>query len=311
MFDATYRDRKGFDPQFLTPGRRDAVLLPELSPELARQAVPLLADPSKHVLDYHHYSLVLHRQRRFAVYSAANVDFQGRFQLKRPPDVWRVDPRIPAAAQVTEALYLRNQFDRGHLTRREDLEYGATPDEALAAAADTCHWTNCTPQHARFNESAQLWQGLERHILERTVDAQHFRAQVITGPVLDAADPALPEFADTPYPLRFWKVVAAINAKGRLFATAYVLDQRGVIAQHGVRGAPAVPFTAFKTFQTTVAEVQRLTGLGFKARRGARTVPLSQFDPLAARQPPASRGAAAAAPAIPLGSLDDLVLTAP
>ena len=67
----------------------------------------------------------------------------------------------------TEAFYTHNQFDRGHLTRREDMEFGADQTEALTSAADACHWTNCTPQHARFNESAQLWQGLEKRILEQ------------------------------------------------------------------------------------------------------------------------------------------------
>jgi endonuclease G len=69
---------------------------------------------------YHRFSLVVYRKRRFAIYSAANVDFSGRFELKRPKDLWRVDPRIDAAVQVTGAFHTGNQFDRGHLTRRED-----------------------------------------------------------------------------------------------------------------------------------------------------------------------------------------------
>jgi endonuclease G, mitochondrial len=319
MFDATYADRKGFDPKFLRPGKLDGrVFLPKLGPALAKVAVPLLSDKTKNVLHYHHYSLVMHRVRRFAIYSAANVDFSGRFAMTRPKDVWRIDPRIDAATQVTEALYTHNQFDRGHLTRREDMEYGADASAALTCAADTCHWTNCTPQHARFNESAQLWQGLEKHILEQAVDKDKFRAQVITGPIFDAKDPVLEGFADTPYPLRFWKVVAAINASGKLFATAYVLDQRGVIDQFGVRGAPAVPFTPFKTFQTTIAEIERLTGLQFTGGKGAQIVPLGEFDPLPkTRAMPASvtrsgplDAAGQAAPYVELGSLADVVVGA-
>lgn len=319
MFDATYKDRKGFDPSFLAPGKRDGrVFLPTLSAALSKVATPLLASKSKNVLDYHGFSLVMHRKRRFAIYSAANVDFNGRFLLKRPKDVWRLDPRIDPATQVTESFYTNNQFDRGHLTRREDLEYGLDPSEALTTAADTCHWTNCTPQHARFNENAQLWQGLEKHILERAVAKDRFRAQVITGPIFGAKDPKLDGFADTPYPLRFWKVVAAINAHGKLFATAYVLDQRGAINKFGVRGAPDVPFTPYKTFQTTIAEIERLTGLSFTGGKGAKVVALSGFDPLGTvRQVPASvnrsgptGGAPEAPPYVKLGSLGDLVLDA-
>lgn len=284
VFDASYQDRNGFDPAFLCPATGDChVFLPTLGKGLASTAVALIGNPSRSVLDYHHFSLVMHRHRHFAIYSAANVDFGGRFELKRPKDVWRTDPRIDSAAQVSANFYRANQFDRGHLARREDLEFGPDAKAALAAAADTCHWTNCTPQHARFNESAQLWQGLERHILERAVSAEHFRAQVITGPVFSADDPVLPGFESTPYPLRYWKVVAAISASGKLFATAYLLDQRGVINQFGVRGAPEVPFTPYKTFQTSIEEVEKLTDLSFTGGSIGKPESLRRFDPLAKR----------------------------
>jgi len=185
-----YSGHKGFDPAFLGAGKADGrVFLPDLSPALAKQATTLSASPKETVLRYRNYSVVMHRIRRFAIYSAANVDFKGRFELARPKDRWRFDPRIPAEMQVGESFYTGNAFDRGHLTRREDQEFGPTPQEAINAAADTCHWTNCMPQHARFNERRELWQGLEHHILEEAVDKDHFRAQVITGPVFDAADP--------------------------------------------------------------------------------------------------------------------------
>lgn len=304
-----YADRKGYDSAFLRPGKRDGrVYLPTLSAELKKSATVLTGSRTNVVLKYRCYSVVMHRVRRFAIYSAANVDFSGRSPLTRPTDVWRVDPRIAATAQVDDAYYAGNRFDRGHLTRREDLEYGVDAAAALAAAADTCHWTNCTPQHARFNESAQLWQGLERHILEQAVEKNGFRAQVITGPIFDAGDPLLDGFPDTPYPLRYWKVVAAIDAAGDLFATAYVLDQKDVIAQYGLREAPAVPFTPFKTYQTTIAEIERLTALAFTGSRGAKRTPLSAFDPLA-RQAAVARDAMAG-PYIALDSLDRIVLPA-
>ena len=119
-------------------------------------ATRLTSDANSYLLTYHHYSLVMHRKRRFANYSAANVDFSGRFDMPWPPDKWLTDPRISTGAQVRAAMYKSNQFDRGHLTRREDMEFGKTRTEALATAADSCHWTNCTPQHAKFNEGKQL-----------------------------------------------------------------------------------------------------------------------------------------------------------
>jgi endonuclease G, mitochondrial len=86
--------------------------------------------------------------------------------------------------------------------------------------------------------------------------------RVITGPVFGARDPVVPGFPDTRYPLRYWKVVAAINASDKPFATAYVLDQRAEIAP-ATRGAPEIPFTPYKTFQTTIANIETLTALRF------------------------------------------------
>ena len=314
-FDGDYSNRKGFDSAFLRSGKQDGqVFLPQLSPALAKKASPLIANPKDNVLPYRHFSVVMHKARRFAIYSAANVDFSGRFQLTRPKDVWRFDPRIAPEAQVGEAFYANNQFDRGHLTRREDQEYGATQAKALDAATDTNHWSNCTPQHARFNEGRELWQGIERHILEEAVDADHFRAQVITGPVFDAKDPILSGFPDTPYPLRYWKVVAAINASGKLFATAYILDQRDTIAEFGLRGAPEVPFTPYKTFQTTIAAIEKLTQLTFTGTKGSSRIGLSAFDPLTKRKERpllgshAMRQAPGEEPVVALSQLNQIIL---
>ncbi len=300
-FDTRYDDRDGFDVAFLRPGKLDGrVFLPTLGDKLAAQVAPLLSDKGN-ILDYHHYSVVLHKARRFAIYSAASIDFSGRFLIPRNKDVWRVDPRISADLQVTGACYQKNQFDRGHLTRREDLEYGANEASAIAAADDTCHWTNCTPQTAKFNEGKQLWAGLELHILEQAVKKNRFKAQVITGPVFGARDPVIPGFPGVRYPLRYWKVVAAINASDKLFATAYVLDQRSQIAP-ATRAAPEVPFTPYKTFQTTIANIEALTGLSFTCGQGAKRVALKLFDPLARTRVVGGY--------LPLESLDDVVVSA-
>ena len=281
-FDATYVDRKGFNVDFLGTGA-NRINFPKLSPALEHAAAKLIKPQSAndHILHYHNFSVVMHAKRRLAIYSAANVSFGGRFEMSRPADVWREDPRIAQDVQITNFYYKGNQFDRGHLTRREDLEFGPTALNALQSAADTCHWTNCTPQHKQFNQNKQLWQGIERHILEDAIVNDRFNAQVITGPILEEDDPVYEKFPKIQYPARFWKVVAALTAQNKLFATAYILDQTDVIAQFGLKEAAAIPFTAFKTFQVKIAEVERLTGLIFSAGDGANLTSLSEFDPLA------------------------------
>jgi endonuclease G len=60
----------------------------------------------------------MHAQRRLPIYSAANISFAHRFEMSRPPDVWRRDPRILAEYQLENWYYASNQFDRGHMTPR-------------------------------------------------------------------------------------------------------------------------------------------------------------------------------------------------
>lgn len=277
-FDADYDSRKGFQPAFLGNGAK-RVDLPKLSPALKAAAVKLIGGTNV-VLDYHNFSVVMHEERRFAIYSAANVNFAGRYAMSRPPDVWRVDPRIPSKPQVQNWYYASNQFDRGHLSRREDLEFGATRVAALHSAADTCHWTNCSPMHKRFNQGKEIWQGIERHVLEDSIERGSFSAQVITGPVFDDGDPA---WKGIQYPLRFWKVVAALDASGsKLFATAYIASQEGVIAQYGLDEA-AVPFAPFKTYQVRIEEVERLSGLEFTCGADGKA-DLRSHDPFTSRR---------------------------
>jgi endonuclease G, mitochondrial len=275
-FNSDYTTRKGYDPKFLGGGDK-IVGFPKCSDALEAEVAPLLkpTKDNKFYLHYINYSVVMHKTRRFAIYSAANVTFAKRFEMSRPPDVWRTDPRIKAEHQVGAFYYKHNQFDRGHLTRREDLEYGDTPKDALGSAGDTCHYTNSTPQHAQFNQNKEIWQGIERHVLEDAIVDERFNAQIITGSVFDEGDP---KYRDIKYPLQYWKIVAAINSKDELFATAFLASQEEVIDQFGIE-VTEVPIGPFKTFQTKISEIERLTQLKFVSG-AAGTTSLSKADPL-------------------------------
>lgn len=280
-FDSDYSKRKGYQASFLGKGDLE-VGLPHLDSALEAMAAPLLhpKDGNRFTLHYHNYSVVMHKERRLPIFSAANVSFANRFDMNRPADVWRRDPRILAEYQLENWYYVRNNFDRGHMTRREDLEFGSKPAVALASAADTCHWTNCVPQHARFNQNKEIWQGIERYVLERSILEGEVNAQIITGPILDDGDP---DYREVQYPVQFWKVVAAVTPKKRLFATAYIASQEEVIAQYGIE-TTEVPFGPYKTFQTRIEEIERLTGLTFVCGAGDSDR-LSQFDPLQNARP--------------------------
>ena len=269
--------RKGYQADYLGDGLQ--IPLPELGS--LETAVTKLTKPTAgndHILHYKGYSLVMHAKRKFAIYTAANVDGTGRFHVRRPHDEWRFDPRIPQSSQVGGYYYANNQFDRGHQTRYEDMQYGASPLDSLERAADTLHYTNSAPQHAKFNQGKQLWQGLEQDVLEQAIEARAFRAIVMTGPVLDDGDPVWDRFKDIQYPVRFWKIAVALTSENQPFAAGFVLDQTDVIAQFGIEVTEAPPFAPFKTYQVAIAEIERLTGLTFKMTGGRS---LSEADPLA------------------------------
>lgn len=279
-FDTDYSarnvHRKGYDPNYL--GENFPVALPDYS-ALKPEATPLTGHRDQFELKYRGYTSVMHKERKFPIFTAANIDGEHRFALGRPRDVWRYDPRIPRSAQVGDFYYAHNQFDRGHLTRYRDMQYGSSPQDALERGADTLHFTNCTPQHARFNEGNQLWQGLEQHILEQSVMGNVFRAQVFTGPVLDDGDP---EYRDLQYPLSFWKVAVAVTSENALFAAGFIMDQSEVIQQFGIEAAVEVPFPPFKTYQVPIEEIERQTGLRFISDEGRS---LSEADPLGTGRP--------------------------
>ena len=299
-FDEDYSKRRGYNEDFLSTNQKHRVPLPVLGSALQAVAAPLLKPKgaNKYVLDYHNFSVVVHAARRLPIFSAANVSFADRFEMSRPADVWRRDPRILAEHQLENWYYKSNSFDRGHMTRREDLEFGKNPKAALASAADTCHWSNCVPQHSRFNQNKEIWQGIERYLLEESIVEGQVNAQIITGPVLDQGDP---EYRKIQYPLQFWKIVAALNSSGNLFATAYIASQEEVIAQFGIE-ITEVPFGAYKTYQTKIAEIERLTGLQFVCGPANALQRLKDFDPLEhgpARRPRRPRPQEATAAMIP------------
>lgn len=286
----------GYAPDFLVdPGKPDpnhVVHLPEVVQK--SKIAPLLdaygqtftkAERAAGVLKYKGYSVVMNKDRRFAFYSAANVDTSMRPTISGRVDRWMFDDRISRDHQVDDSFYKevggrKNKFDRGHLTRRDDMEWGTDVIDAVNRANGTCTWTNCSAQHEVFNQGKEkgmlLWQNLERYILEETADVNKFRVQVITGQIFGAADPV---FRGVAYPLEFWKVVAAVTASGKLFATGYILGQKESIDKHGIEEAALeVPFGAFGTYQRKISVIENVAGLRFTY--GPERRPLSEVDPL-------------------------------
>ena len=213
-------------------------------------------------LDYTHFT-VLHRpDRRLAAVTAVNIDGAELRDLDRAGIDWRLDNRLPPRAQAGDEVYDGNDLDRGHLVRRRDPVWGELA-EATTANIDTFHYTNAAPQVAVFNQSKDLWLGLEDYILGHA-DATQMRRSVLTGPVLADDDPV---YRGLPLPRHFWKIAAWVRGE-ELATSGYLLEQTDLLAAMLDRDSTAIASAAsapelgaYRTFQVPITNIAALTGL--------------------------------------------------
>jgi endonuclease G len=242
---ASFAGRPGYVAEFLGHFH-----VPLPSPRSERRNDVLEISAGRIRLDYEHFSVVMSRSRKMAMFTAVNIRGADYFKVNRDHDVWSYDGRIPLDAQLGEELYAGNDLDRGHLVRREDPNWGGEA-EAELANQDTFHFTNCSPQMHRMN--SVTWLGLENYILVNA-KAWEARVSVFTGPVFGAHDLT---YRGVQIPLAYWKVVAFLNDDGKPSATAYMVDQ-----EHELSSLEAA-YGRFKTYQRSVQHIEQLTGLDF------------------------------------------------
>lgn len=254
--DDWYEGISGYDPAFL--GEAHEVPLPSVAAEMEEDIAR--TEDGQDVLNYAHFSILMSKSRRLAFYTAVNIDGNQLVHVKRGNDKWYFDPRISKEYQSGPDLYSRNDLDRGHLTRRQDPNWGI---DAVKANAHTFHFTNCAPQHKNLNQ--KTWLKLEDYIL-RNADIHDLKATVFTGPVFREDD--MVYRGEFRIPAEFWKVAVIVKRDGMLSATAYLQTQRNLLSEL------EFAYGEFRTYQVPVAEIADLTGLDFGD--------LLNFDPLAA-----------------------------
>lgn len=222
-------------------------------------------------LDYTHFSVLLDPDRKLAVATGVNIDGAALLDLGRGDD-WHLDARIPADEQAGPELYARNDLDRGHLVRRRDPVWGEAA-VAQRANVDSFCYTNAAPQAAVFNQSLELWNGLEDLVLEYA-SAGRLKLSVFTGPVFSDTDRS---YRGVRIPQQFWKV-AAWSLAGTLAASGYLLDQSPQLGDIDLGTASATarddadavpPLGPFRTFQVPIADIAAITGLDFTALSAA------------------------------------------
>jgi len=244
---AKMESHMGYNPRFLGTPVPTPKLTPAQKKNVAKKGRSL-------TLDYTHFSICMNQQRRLAFFTAVNIDGGNIIKIIRSKDKWIFDNRINEAYQCGNDIYKNNKLDKGHLVRRLDPCWG--PESvAKKAEEDTFHYTNASPQHSNLNQNR--WNDLEDYILKNT-DVNNLKINVFTGQVFDQEND--PRYRGIQIPLRYWKIVTMIKSDGSLSATAYILDQEKDIE---VMPKAGFVFGEFRTYQTSIAEIEKLTSLNF------------------------------------------------
>jgi len=264
--------RNGYNPEFLGI----AVPLPGTQ-NVDEDVLRLLNTPRKPnqgrseatELKYFNASILMSASRKMAYFAAANGGTFLRGNTQRGPDSWYYDDRIDRDDQLGNYIYAGNDFDRGHLNRRDDLDWGETQEAGQQSNDDTFFWTNCTPQHMGFNQSSKdgLWGALEEFISTKVGERLPF--SIFNGPVLANDDRVSRVDTAIKVPSRFWKVVCVRRLAGAakpLSVTAFVLDQGQLIGD--LTEKFKFDETTAQIHQVSLAKLEQLTQLDFSALKG-------------------------------------------
>ncbi|MEM6686605.1 MAG: DNA/RNA non-specific endonuclease [Bacteroidota bacterium] len=238
---------------------------------------------SDYYLPYENYSVLQNPFRKFPYYSAVNVDGKHFYKLKRDSifagsERWAKDDRIPLETQWGDDLYgaRKYDFDRGHLAKREDVQWGTDEEVARLAARSTFYYTNAVPQVSKLNRG--VWKQIENYILHHEVVKNSMKICLFSGPVFRDDDP---EFLQTingeivRLPYLFWKVVyyvkdGTLHRAGFLTSQHRQMQKKRIIkpVSRSTESARTVHFNSFKdaeTYQVHVSFIEQISQLSFEA----------------------------------------------
>ena len=265
---------KGYQSRFL--GTKFNIAIPQPKVELKKFIAKINGTDST-VLKYYTYSTIFHSVRMMPVISAINVDGDPakRKDNTARKDVWLRDTRLSFDIQLDDNYYRGSGFDRGHMSRREDANWGATAEDAKRNADLTCMYTNACPQVAKINQSSRkgLWGILEKVVLETGAEEEQGKTakiSVFNGPIFKDTDPV---FRGIQVPLDFYKIVLWLTDNGNLKATAFKLSQVALVDDIDFEQLDLDQNTEFKEFQCSIKSLQSETGINF-----SKLLPFDTFE---------------------------------
>ena len=262
----------GYQSDFLNAER--TVGLPILNADQKADLAPVEGNGNG-IVNYINYSLMLSSSHKFPFFTATNID---GIDFKKVPrkDNWRIDSRVKNY-QWGKELYgaARSDFDRGHMTKREDVQWGDNEAIASAAADSTFFYSNAVPQHKDLNQV--VWRSLEDYILHAETKEKQLRVCVFTGPVLSERNPYFVTKINSDsvrIPILFWKVVVFENRDGNLCRVGFVMGQESLLIENQIIdqstfelesiSAEDELFMDFKdseTYQVNISLIEQLSGL--------------------------------------------------
>lgn len=272
-----FEDATGYDPGFLSR----KLPLPKVRSQADRSKLAVLIGSDDEVeLKYTHFSVVFDEDRRFARFSAVNIDGNSLERNSKVKGTWRRDGRINVERQCDDEFYVESRakesvyFQRGHLVRRVDPSWGGE-EESIRAVKDTFHFTNAAPHVASFNNT--IWGNLEDYLLDKC-DRTRKRMTVFTGPLFRASDPENygKKRRNGPYkiPVEYWKVAVIQKTPTKIAAAAFKVGHADLL--DGLMGGERVfdglqPYTPQELvedgIQTTIEIIEKETGLDFGSLR--------------------------------------------
>lgn len=224
----------GYDADFLT----ETVGLDDICQKARKKKLTVpLKDGSGDELKYLHFSVVLNRLRKFALFTAVNIDGDN---LKHPgerKDTWRQDARVDPEFQPDDELYVKSKakekvyFSRGHLVRLLDPCWGTSKADAVRGMQDTFHFTNAAPQFQSYNDAD--WGNLEDYLLDKAQGTRK-RLTIFTGPVYLPNDPLYGrnrKGGPWQIPLSYWKVAVLQKTEGTISAAAFIVGQTEYVSK--------------------------------------------------------------------------------
>lgn len=196
-------------------------------------------------IDYTHFSLALHKKRKFAIWVAWNIDGGRIKRLSRKGINFKFDPRIPTKYQIGNNLYKNNDLDRGHIAKRADLVWG-TIEEAKNANKESFYYTNITPQMDNFNQSTKdgVWGELENAIFKDVI-VDNLKISIISGPIFQETDRV---YREVMLPLEFYKLII-YESDGELKSKSFLLTQN-------INSIEVLALDEFKTYEISLFELE-------------------------------------------------------